>query len=132
MALTYSNFNFLQLKHLECCGSTLICPPSGMDLFINTDKSPALVQAKATGSPLSAFKVKRVAVEPLSVTMLETRKVPLPCTKHHFCITNSFVLHPRKTNLFVLHKASFLHNKLFCLASTQNKSICLAQSVIFA
>lgn len=38
-----------------------------MDIFINTDKSPALVQAKATGSPLSAFKVKRGAIVPLSV-----------------------------------------------------------------
>jgi len=41
-----------------------------MDIFINTDKSPALIQAKATGSPLSAFKVKRGAVVPLSVTVL--------------------------------------------------------------
>ena len=38
-----------------------------MDIFINTDKSPALVQAKATGSPLSAFKVKRGAIVLLSV-----------------------------------------------------------------
>ena len=44
-----------------------------MDIFINTDKSPALVQAKATGSPLSAFKVKRGAVVPLSVTVLGTQ-----------------------------------------------------------
>ena len=41
-----------------------------MDIFINTDKSPALIQAKATGSPLSGFKVKRGAVVPLSVTVL--------------------------------------------------------------
>ena len=33
-------------------------------------KSPALIQAKATGSPLSGFKVKRGAVVPLSVTVL--------------------------------------------------------------
>ena len=44
-----------------------------MDIFINTDKSPALVQAKASGSPLSAFKVKRGAVVPLSVTVLGTQ-----------------------------------------------------------
>ena len=44
-----------------------------MDIFINTDKSPALIQAKATGSPLSAFKVKRGAVVPLSVTVLDTQ-----------------------------------------------------------
>ena len=43
-----------------------------MDIFINTDKSPALIQAKATGSPLSAFKVKRGAVVPLSVTILDS------------------------------------------------------------
>jgi len=41
-----------------------------MDIFINTDKSPAQLQAKATGSPLSGFKVKRGAVVPLSVTVL--------------------------------------------------------------
>ena len=39
-----------------------------------------------------------------NLDMLETRKMPLSCTKHHFCTTNSFVLHPRKTNLFVLHE----------------------------
>ena len=33
-----------------------------MDIFINTDKSPALIQDKASGSPLSGFKVKRGAV----------------------------------------------------------------------
>ncbi len=36
-----------------------------MDIFINTDKSPALVQTKSTGSPLSSFNVKRGAVVPL-------------------------------------------------------------------
>ena len=41
-----------------------------MDIFINSEKSPALIQAKATGSPLSGFKVKRGAVVPLSVTVL--------------------------------------------------------------
>lgn len=41
-----------------------------MDIFINTDKSPAQLQAKSTGSPLSSFKVKRGAVVPLSVTIL--------------------------------------------------------------
>lgn len=41
-----------------------------MDIFINTDKSPAQLQTKSTGSPLSSFKVKRGAVVPLSVTML--------------------------------------------------------------
>lgn len=41
-----------------------------MDVFINTDKSPALMQAKATGSSLSGFRVKRGAVVPLSVTVL--------------------------------------------------------------
>ena len=45
-------------------------PHPDMDIFINTDKSPALIQAKATGSPLSGFKVKRGAVVPLSVTVL--------------------------------------------------------------
>ena len=44
-----------------------------MDIFINTDKSPALIQAKVTGSPLSGFKVKRGAVVPLSVTVLGTQ-----------------------------------------------------------
>ncbi len=44
-----------------------------MDIFINTDKSPALIQAKATGSPLSGFKVKRGAVVPLSITVLGTQ-----------------------------------------------------------
>ena len=42
-------------------------------IFINTDKSPALIQAKAIGSPLSGFKVKRGAVVPLSVTVLGTQ-----------------------------------------------------------
>lgn len=37
-----------------------------MGIFINADKSPALVQAKATASPLIAFNVKRGASEPLS------------------------------------------------------------------
>ena len=41
-----------------------------MDIFINSEKSPALIQAKATGSPLSGFKVKRGAVVPLTVTVL--------------------------------------------------------------
>ena len=41
-----------------------------MDIFINTDKSPAQLQAKSTGSPLSSFKVKRGVVVPLSVTIL--------------------------------------------------------------
>lgn len=41
-----------------------------MDIFINTDKSPAQLQAKATGSPLSSFRVKRGASVPLSVTIL--------------------------------------------------------------
>ena len=41
-----------------------------MDIFINTDKSPAQLQGKSTGSPLSSFKVKRGAVVPLSVTIL--------------------------------------------------------------
>ena len=41
-----------------------------MDIFINSEKSPALIQTKATGSPLSGFKVKRGAVVPLSVTVL--------------------------------------------------------------
>ena len=41
-----------------------------MDIFINTDKSPAQLQGKATGSPLSSFRVKRGAVVPLSVTIL--------------------------------------------------------------
>ena len=41
-----------------------------MDIFINTDKSPALIQAKASGSPLSGFKVKREAVVPQRVTVL--------------------------------------------------------------
>ncbi|MGN0868803.1 MAG: hypothetical protein ACI4O9_04675 [Akkermansia sp.] len=44
-----------------------------MDILINTDKSPALIQAKATGFPLSGFKVKRGAVVPLSVTVLGTQ-----------------------------------------------------------
>ena len=39
-----------------------------------------------------------------NLDVLEIRKMPLSCTKPHFCITNSFVLHPRKTNLFVLHE----------------------------
>lgn len=38
-----------------------------MDIFINTDKSPALILSKVTGSPLSGFKMKRGAVVPLSV-----------------------------------------------------------------
>ena len=41
-----------------------------MDIFINTDKSPAQLQGKATGSPLSSFRVKRGASVPLSVTIL--------------------------------------------------------------
>ena len=41
-----------------------------MDIFINTDKSPAQLQGKATGSPLSPFRVKRGASVPLSVTIL--------------------------------------------------------------
>ena len=41
-----------------------------MDIFINSEKSPALIQAKATGSPLSSFRVKRGASVPLSVTIL--------------------------------------------------------------
>lgn len=41
-----------------------------MDIFINTEKSPAMLQAKVTGSPLSAFKVKRGATVHLSVTVL--------------------------------------------------------------
>lgn len=43
-----------------------------MDIFINTDKSPAQLQTKSTGSPLSSFKVKRGAVVPLSVTILDS------------------------------------------------------------
>ena len=43
-----------------------------MDIFINTDKSPAQLQAKSTGSPLSSFKVNRGAVVPLSVTILDS------------------------------------------------------------
>ena len=41
-----------------------------MNIYINPEKSPAAVQAKATGSPLSSFRVKRGAVVPLSVTIL--------------------------------------------------------------
>ena len=41
-----------------------------MDIFINTDKSPAQLQGKATASPLSSFRVKRGASVPLSVTIL--------------------------------------------------------------
>ncbi len=44
-----------------------------MDIFINTDKSPAQLQGKATGSPLSGFKVKRGAVVTQSVTVLGTQ-----------------------------------------------------------
>ena len=47
-------------------------------IFINTDKSPALIQAKATGSPLSGFKVKRGAVVPLSVTISVRRRNRVP------------------------------------------------------
>lgn len=41
-----------------------------MDIFINSEKSPALIQTQATGSTLSGFKVKRGAVVPLTVTVL--------------------------------------------------------------
>ncbi len=41
-----------------------------MDIFINTDKSPASVQSKSTGSPLTALRVKRGAVVPLAITVL--------------------------------------------------------------
>ena len=47
--------------------------PWSMNIYINSEKSPAAVQAKATGSPLSSFKVKRGAVEPLGVTVLGTQ-----------------------------------------------------------
>ena len=50
-----------------------------MDIFINSEKSPALIQAKATGSPLSGFKVKRGAVVPLSVTVLGAQNATALC-----------------------------------------------------
>ena len=45
-------------------------PLPDMDIFINTDKCPASVQSKSTGSPLTALRVKRGAVVPLAITVL--------------------------------------------------------------
>ena len=52
-----------------------------MDIFINADKSPARLQVKATGSPLTALRVKRGAVEPLSVTALPPDSSPSKLTQ---------------------------------------------------
>lgn len=41
-----------------------------MNLFINTEKSPAAVQAKATGSPVSSLRLKRGANLNLSVIVM--------------------------------------------------------------
>ncbi len=41
-----------------------------MDLYINPNATPATMQLKATGNPLSALKFKRGSIVPLTVTIL--------------------------------------------------------------